>query len=647
MLLMGTAGGVPLWSTQISIPMDFKIQKIEESVAHKSLLARYSLDIGALVSFHEPITSIVAVIPLAPPQPQQSPLPTAATTTTTTATTFVVVHSSGKLVFWEMKPPHHRFRRHAAAWSVVDRLREHFIKTTQHLLYDMQVQAAVVSSSSWGENSNHKDAAMIVLLCNVQHSDDDRYDTAAAVGQTHRQYWVVVQDDKLRAVLPLPPTDVVTDCIVGTDGTPYMLLESTTIHDEPQQTIATLDMTQNSSLSPTISTQTLQNTTLFRGTLCPDHTTHGALLLPRDSPSLLRARFLAPSQSSGSDHDLPTSSPREVEVLRSLFESWYAASASNGDGPAAVSVTLENPYIHAAVLPLARTMSEQSLRNPMELHLSYIKFLQTVGLYKYLPESTKWSLLAIGQGLEVVKQVVETTTLGKQQQSPLPTITTKTIGHFLVEAQQNNGSSNNTAGLWLECLHTVLKVANLHRQKYAPPTNNGLSYDIIDPTLRAPPGLVWTVTILSSVLERQLSTWDALAPHGIPDIADPSMYLDIIQWILEAYRDYGDADAYAHAAQRVFAIARRTNRRKKRDPWLFVLCRDHCYFHGVLTIHADYTPCATFSLTAVAAAGAMGLDIETGQPFKHYALKWLAGTCEHNIISFGSTDANEIRHNLL
>jgi hypothetical protein len=76
-------------------------------------------------------------------------------------------------------------------------------------------------------------------------------------------------------------------------------------------------------------------------------------------------------------------------------------------------------------------MSEQSLRNPMELHLSYIKFLQTVGLYKYLPESTKWSLFAIGQGLEVVQQVVETTTLGKQQQqSPLPTITTKTIGHF-------------------------------------------------------------------------------------------------------------------------------------------------------------------------------------------------------------------------
>jgi hypothetical protein len=31
MLLMGTAGGVPLWSTQFSIPMlDFKIQKIED-----------------------------------------------------------------------------------------------------------------------------------------------------------------------------------------------------------------------------------------------------------------------------------------------------------------------------------------------------------------------------------------------------------------------------------------------------------------------------------------------------------------------------------------------------------------------------------------------------------------------------------------
>lgn len=246
----------------------------------------------------------------------------------------------------------------------------------------------------------------------------------------------------------------------------------------------------------------------------------------------------------------------------------------------------------------------------------------------------------MGQAHEVVKQVNAVTTarlgMGQQQLLPPIIITSETIGEFLLSTQQEHGGgggigdgNNDAAGLWLEYLHAALQAAHDHRQTYAAPRTAGLlSYDIVDPARRAPPGVVWTASILPTVLEGQLSAWHALQPDGIPNVADPARYLDLLQRILEAYRDYGDVRAYGDAARRVFAVVRSTFG-KKCDPWLFGLCRDHAYYHGVLTIHAFYTPCAAYSLTAMAAAAtALGPDIETGMPFKHYALKWLAGMCD-------------------
>jgi hypothetical protein len=252
----------------------------------------------------------------------------------------------------------------------------------------------------------------------------------------------------------------------------------------------------------------------------------------------------------------------------------------------------------------------------------------------------------MGQAHEVVKQVNALTTarlgMGQQQQKLPPITTSETIGELLLWTQQEHSGAvigdgnNDPTGLWLEYLHTALQAAHDHRQTYAAPRTAGLlSYDIVDDSAarRAPPGVVWTSSILPSVLANQLSAWHGLQPGGIPNVADPVRYLDILQRILEACRDYGDARAYGDAARRVFAVVRSTFG-TKCDLWLFGLCRDHAYYHGVLTIHAGYTPCVTYSLTAMAAAAAttgmttaaaLGPDIETGMPFKHYALKWLAG----------------------
>jgi hypothetical protein len=80
MLLMGTANGTVLWSTQISVPMDFTIRKMVDTKTSKPLLDRFK--------YQPPDTSIVAVIPLLSPT----------TTTHSNSTTFVVVQSSANRV---------------------------------------------------------------------------------------------------------------------------------------------------------------------------------------------------------------------------------------------------------------------------------------------------------------------------------------------------------------------------------------------------------------------------------------------------------------------------------------------------------------------------------------------------------------------
>jgi hypothetical protein len=186
-------------------------------------------------------------------------------------------------------------------------------------LYDIQVQAAVASSSSssWGENSHHKDAAMIILLCNVPHSDDDRYDTAAT-GQTHRQI------------------------LGGRRTRRYITGRAATSHQRTKSRIASSGPTglRRCSWSPPRSMMNHNQrghdpelvvvanhfrprrykTQRCSGEPCvPIIPPTEPLLLPRDSFAISVARSVSGPVPAVATTTLPTSSPREVEVLRSLF----------------------------------------------------------------------------------------------------------------------------------------------------------------------------------------------------------------------------------------------------------------------------------------------------------------------------------------
>lgn len=530
-LLFGTACGIPLWSTQISIPMDFHIQKIEAAAKPQSLLSRGL----SMVQYQPPTTQIVSIIPLIGQRG------------------FCSVDITGKISFYEIERLDQI--RFEADCYVMNLLREYFANTP-NFLYDMQVEDAIALDTK------------VYLICNVQHSD----------ATESSRYWVVVEHDALQGVIPL--VDAVSANVMGSNGQPYALL----VRPDGTQLLATVcegEMIAES-LVPSHS-----------GVMCPDHTTHGVLLLPHNAPSLLRARYLP--RSTRNDTDAVIASTQQIDTLQSLFDTWYRADANT-----AVSA---HPSLHAAVLPLARTVYE-TFRNPMERHLAYIRFLQDTGLYKFLSEMTKWSLLAIGQNLQVSQTVAA---VARQSVPP------DAIGDFLVSLQRSNSSQ------WLDCLHTTLKAARDHRHTYGPPSNE-ISYDIVDAD-EALAGLLWTSSILVSVLEPQLTAWEAL-PDGVQNVAEPQTLLDILQWMLEAFRDHGEATMYAAASRRVFHIIRRTFR-KQQDKWLFRMCCDHRYYTGLLTIHSEYTSRAPFSLTSIEKS--MTADIETNMPFKQYALKWLAG----------------------
>jgi Non-repetitive/WGA-negative nucleoporin C-terminal len=318
--------------------------------------------------------------------------------------------------------------------------------------------------------------------------------------------------------------------------------------------------------------------------------------------------------------------------LLSLFRAYYRRPGTVRLPPSLTSNLTD--LMDATVLATAQHLLRTETTNALDIHVSYIHFLQQSGLYRQCSFVCKWNLMSVGQQATVLSKLHGLSTnavWGKDQIVEAWRRDSAELDVFLLAQYDPNGreskewsTDQHQAGMagWLE----LLSSATTFREERA-----AVLYDLAP----NPPPLVrhvadvpvWTTRPL---LHNLLKAWiqDFAQPGGVAS-------MDQIEYVIELYL-LSCSDTFAScpntstkaayiAAQKLTVEAIRQRHGRSEDEYLWEICLAHRSFQSLCQMAHDHErrrDHSTFSLEAALAKLGKDEDVETGLSFPSYVLKW-------------------------
>ena len=222
-----------------------------------------------------------------------------------------------------------------------------------------------------------------------------------------------------------------------------------------------------------------------------DNVTHGCHMIT-STGLLVRARWiqLQKTKLTSTNHN-----PMLVSHLASSFWHWYRSAS--GGMPLPPSLQTAKPAdLEAAIVVVAQQIQQEgdtsSLKNPMEWHLNFIKFLKENGLYRSVSNQGRWNLMGIGQELAVHATLGSDHPLVKDLLPHGVATKLQLVQEHVLQFSMNQNE-------WCDILRVALETAQQYRVELAVATYDVLSND---------PVQLWTHnSTLQQVLVSQLEYW--------------------------------------------------------------------------------------------------------------------------------------------